>query len=155
MMKPIAARLLTIVDEFAIKFQQIEPSIFDDKINPEKWSKKEIVGHLIDSAHNNLRRFIVGQYQTHDKIIYQQDFWVAANNYQKMTQSTIIALWQLLNQRIVAVLEEMPSGYSTNVIDTGKETINTHTLLWLAEDYIQHLQHHVNQIIPGSFDVNY
>lgn len=155
MMKPIAARLLTIVDEFAIKFQQIEPSIFDDKINPEKWSKKEIVGHLIDSAHNNLRRFIVGQYQTHDKIIYQQDFWVAANNYQKMPQSSIIALWQLLNHRIVAVLEEMPSGYYTNVIDTGKENINTHTLLWLAEDYIQHLQHHVNQIIPGSFDVNY
>ena len=50
MMKPIAARLLTIVDEFAIKFQQIEPSIFDEKLNPEKWSKKEIVGHLIDSA---------------------------------------------------------------------------------------------------------
>lgn len=155
MMKPIAARLLTIVDEFAIKFQQIEPSIFDDKINPEKWSKKEIVGHLIDSAHNNLRRFIVGQYQTHDKIIYQQDFWVAANNYQKMPQSSIIALWQLLNHRIVAVLEAMPSGNYTNVIDTGKENINTHTLLWLAEDYIQHLQHHVNQIIPGSFDVNY
>ena len=139
MMKPIAARLLTIVDEFAIKFQQIEPSIFDEKLNPEKWSKKEIVG----------------QYQTHDKIIYQQDFWVAANNYQKMTQSSIIALWQLLNHRIVAVLEAMPSGYYTNVIDTGKESINTHTLLWLAEDYIQHLQHHINQIIPGSFDVNY
>ena len=155
MMKPIAARLLTIVDEFAILFQQIEQTIFDEKLNPEKWSKKEIVGHLIDSAQNNLRRFIVGQYQTHDKIIYQQDFWVAANNYQKMSQASIIDLWQLLNHRIVAVLEEMPSGYYTNVIDTGKENINTHTLLWLAEDYIQHLQHHINQIIPGSFDVNY
>ena len=42
MMKPIAARLLTIVDEFAIKFQQIEPSIVDEKLNPEKWSKKEM-----------------------------------------------------------------------------------------------------------------
>ena len=72
-----------------------------------------------------------------------------------MTQSSIIALWQLLNHRIVAVLEAMPSGYYTNVIDTGKESIKTQTLLWLAEDYIQHLQHHINQIIPGSFDVNY
>ncbi len=155
MMKPIAARLHTIVDEFNIKFQQIEPSIFSDTSNPGKWSKTEIVGHLIDSAQNNLRRFIVGQYAQNDKIIYQQDFWVAANNYQKMAQKDIIDLWQLLNLRIVTVLELMPSGYYTNMIDTGKDTQNPHTLLWLAEDYVTHLQHHVNQIMPGSFDVKY
>ena len=67
------------------------------KPDPTKWSKKEVLGHLIDSAQNNLRRLIVTQYQPNDKIIYEQNKWVEANQYQTMSTRDIIDLWRLLN----------------------------------------------------------
>jgi hypothetical protein len=123
---------------------------------PNKWSGKEVIGHLIDSAQNNLRRFIVGQYESAPpKITYEQDFWVNANGYQQMSATDVIALWKLINERIVAVLSNMPEmNYKRNA-DTGKITVQLHTLEFLADDYVKHLKHHINQVIANSFDIVY
>jgi hypothetical protein len=110
------------------------------------------LGHLIDSAQNNLRRFICGQYETQPPVItYQQDFWVAASQYQSMQQEEVVQLWRLLNLRICATLENMPEENYSKECNTG----SLHTLQWLAGDYVKHLKHHINQIISGSFDVIY
>lgn len=86
MVKQAAAELRLIVTTYSTAFTALQEEDFIAKSNPEKWSKKEIVGHLIDSAQNNLRRFIVGQYEgTPPHVVYDQDFWVKANNYQNMT----------------------------------------------------------------------
>jgi hypothetical protein len=144
--------LLSIVKEFNGKFAAFDEKSFSQKPSPNKWSKKEVIGHLIDSAQNNLRRFIVGQYDVSPaKIIYDQDFWVNANGYQQMSKEEVIKLWVLMNERIAAVLRNMPkSNYNKQIM-----TSELHTLNWLAEDYVKHMKHHLNQVIEGSFDVNY
>jgi hypothetical protein len=111
---------------------------------------------MVDSAQNNLRRFICAQYEkTPSKITYDQDFWVLANGYQEMEKEAVINLWRLVNQRITAVLKNMkPENYSRSS-DTGKESIQLHSLEWLAEDYVSHMKHHLNQVLPGSFDIIY
>jgi hypothetical protein len=151
-MKSVASELRAVVDEFTKKISQIPESEFSAKPLPDKWSKKEVLGHLIDSAQNNLRRFLCGQYETiPSKIVYDQDFWVSANAYQKMKKDDVITLWNLMNERIAAVLENMPEkNYSKQ-----SETSALHTLQWLAEDYVKHMKHHLNQIIAGSFDIVY
>ena len=129
---------------------------FSAKPSPVKWSKKEVLGHLIDSAQNNLRRFICGQYEAvPSKIVYDHDHWVTLNAYQQAESKEIIALWVLLNKRIASVLEKMPSISYSNLSDTGKNSISTHSLEWLASDYVKHLKHHLNQILPHSFDIRY
>ncbi len=155
MLQQLSSELLHIIDTYSEKFSLLSKEVLADKPNPEKWSKKEVIGHLIDSAHTNLRRFVVGQYKPHTKIIYDQDFWVTANQYQHMQKDELITLWALLNKQITAVWEQLPEQYYLNVIDTGKDAISEHTLMWLAKDYIKHLQHHLNQIFPGSFEVQY
>src|SRR5688572_28202133 len=98
-MKNVTSELNTLVSEFAEKFNAIQDSSFSNKPNPNKWSKKEVVGHLIDSAQNNLRRFIVAQYEAKEPtIVYDQDFWVHANGYQAMKKEELIALWRLINE---------------------------------------------------------
>lgn len=155
-MNETVTELLSIVNEYSKRFEAFSEHEFAAKPNPAKWSKKEVLGHLIDSAQNNLRRFIVGQYEsTPPKITYDQDFWVNANGYQNLSKSEVIQLWRLTNQSIANVLKNMDSkNYSKNA-DTGKGAPELHTLEWLAADYNKHMKHHINQIIPGSFDVIY
>ncbi|HEX8037708.1 MAG TPA: DinB family protein [Chryseosolibacter sp.] len=151
-MKNVTRELRDIVNAFAIKISAIPEKEFSAKPLANKWSQKEVLGHLIDSAQNNLRRFITAQYEeTPPKITYQQDFWVAANQYQTMQKEDVIALWRLMNMRICAVLENMPKENYDRQCDTG----SLHPLAWIAEDYVRHLKHHLNQIVSGSFDVVY
>lgn len=155
-MKHVVEELQSILDGFTEKLSTIPDAEFSAKPLPHKWSKKEVVGHLIDSAHNNLRRFICGQYESvAPKITYEQDFWVMANNYQSESRQDLLLLWRLINQRICAVLLNMPALRYSNTCDTGKSAVAQHSLLWLAQDYVKHMKHHLNQIIPGSFDVIY
>ncbi|MBK7567726.1 MAG: DinB family protein [Bacteroidetes bacterium] len=154
-MQNIISDLNQILQGYPTKFNFISEYEFNSKPTPEKWSRKEVLGHLVDSAQNNLRRFIVGQYQQNDKIFYDQNFWNAANNYQFESRQDIITLWVLLNKRICAVLNNIPVEKYENIIDTGRDSISPKTIIWLAEDYVKHMKHHINQIIPGSFDLVY
>ena len=151
-MKSVTDELREIVDSYTRTLTNLSKAEFVLKPLPQKWSKVEVLGHLIDSAQNNLRRFICAQYETEPPyIVYQQDFWVACNQYQKMAKEEVIALWRLMNLRICAVLANMPPENYGKLCNTG----TLHTLEWLAADYVRHLKHHMNQIISGSFDVYY
>jgi hypothetical protein len=155
-MQKTIKELEEIVILFSNKFNQLSEEELSVKRSPDKWSRKEVIGHLIDSAQNNLRRFICGQYENEPpKISYEQEFWVSANNYNAMNRKEIISLWKLMNERICAVLENMPVENYNKECNTGKNEISLHSLQWLSEDYNKHLKHHINQIIPGSFDVVY
>jgi DinB superfamily len=154
-MEKITTELQEIVTSFSVRIKDIQTLDFNVKPTPNKWSKKEVLGHLIDSAHNNLRRFVVGQYEQQPNIVYDQDFWVSANDYQHMNDADVIALWQLLNERIIAVLNKMPAENYDRNCNTGKLSPSIHTIQWIATDYVKHLKHHLNQIIAGSFKITY
>ena len=68
--------LQTLVDILPVQLKHFTKKEFDHKPLPEKWSKKEIMGHLCDSCFNNLQRIIRVQYEDKPLIIYDQDAWV-------------------------------------------------------------------------------
>lgn len=152
-MKEIIGELNAVLSSFTPKFRLLGEEEFTAKPLADKWSKKEVLGHLIDSAHNNLRRcFVCGQYEkTPPKITYDQDFWVRANQYQYTEKNNLIQLWVLMNQQIIAILGNMPSANYNLNCDTGKTDEALHSIQWLAEDYVKHMKHHLNQIFPASF----
>ena len=155
-MQTTVNELRSILQEYERKIASIPDHEFSAKPLPHKWSKKEVLGHLIDSAQNNLRRFVSGQYEsTPPKITYEQDFWVRANGYQSANKEDVVRLWKLINERIGAVLLEMPADHYAYSCDTGREKVQLRSLAWLAEDYVKHMKHHLNQIIPGSFAITY
>jgi hypothetical protein len=145
-----------IIDEYSQKIASLDENEFSTKPTANKWSKKEVLGHLIDSAHNNTRRFICGQYEpSPPNIVYDQDQWVSLNNYQHSDSKDVIALWALANKRICSILEKMPVSAYSKEANTGKNEVSLHTLEFLAVDYVKHLKHHLNQIIANSFDITY
>ncbi|RZK13492.1 MAG: DinB family protein [Flavobacterium sp.] len=142
--------LLAIVDAALLNFNHIDD--WSDKPNPIKWSKKELLGHLIDSATNNLRRLIVGQYEQGTKIVYDQDKWVALQNYQGMNVEDVKILWRQLNHQLAEVIGGIPQSKLDNTCDTGLGKAEVHSLVYFIEDYMVHLKYHLNQITDKNYN---
>ena len=142
-MTAFATELEKLVNEFLPLLHLLSPDELSYKPSPVKWSKKELIGHLIDSAQNNSRRFIVSQYEENPVIIYNQDKWVGINNYQTWHAQNLIQLWYLLNNQIIIILKNIPAEASHRICTTGA----SYTIEWLAEDYIKHLRYHMHQVL--------
>ena len=136
-------RLSTIIEQQSILLSNASEEDYALKPAPNKWSRKETLGHLIDSAQNNIQRFIRGQYEKDSSIIYNQDRWVELNRYQDATLAELVNLWKLLNERIIHIIDAISEGDLKNTSLIKGERF---TLEWLIEDYIRHLEHHLNQI---------
>ncbi|AYL95595.1 DinB family protein [Mucilaginibacter celer] len=127
-----------------LKTAQID---WEYKASPLKWSKKEVIGHLIDSAQINLQRFVRCTYEEGFKLIYEQVEWVQAARYQQADINQLIDLWALLNLQIVRVLENYPPERLQARCDNSKQEPNLQTVEWLAADYVDHLLHHLKTIL--------
>jgi len=113
---------------------------------PAKWSKKQILGHLIDSASNNHQRFVRAQLDSPLHFpAYAQEFWVSAQNYQAESWCDLIDCWTSYNRHLLHVMAHIPADRLANrcVIGEGSPV----TLEFLAEDYVRHLEHHLRQIL--------
>lgn len=138
--------LKNIIDTELQRFQNISEEEWSHKSSPEKWSKKEIIGHLCDSALTNIRRFVFTQYKENENIIYDQNFWVKAQNYHNVPTSDLIDLWKSLNYQIVHVVENIPDEALQRTCDTTKTELQRFTLEFIIKDYVDHLQHHLKAI---------
>jgi len=111
---------------------------------PNKWSKKEILGHLIDSAANNHQRFMRLQLQAEISLPgYDQDDWVRLNRYQQRTWNEIVTLWSAYNLHLASVIESLDDSALGHVWHAPDGDV---TLEFIASDYVRHLQHHLAQI---------
>jgi hypothetical protein len=142
----IADEIEQVIEKSAAAFSAISDNDWHLKPSPEKWSKKEILGHLIDSAQNNLRRFIVTQYQPNDTIFYHQDEWVKSQAYQSADVLELQQLWVLINKQLVRTIRQIPTEKLQYTCNTGKSDVELHTLAFLIEDYLPHMVHHLKQI---------
>jgi hypothetical protein len=134
------------IQEVPEHFKQFSAETLLQKPAPGKWSKQEILGHLIDSAINNLKRFTDTQYfpQPYTVIRYNQDELVVINRYQQQPLEHLLQLWAVLNKQVAQVISFIPAdklGY-TVIIPSG----DSKTLEWLAIDYVEHMEHHLKQI---------
>jgi hypothetical protein len=142
-MQHIIQQLENIITEYTPQLQRISPDDLIYKASPVKWSNKEVLGHLIDSAQNNIRRFVVAQYEDKPYIVYAQDTWVAAADYQHYPEKDLLDLWVLLNRHIVILWKNLPAAAENNEVQTQE----IHTIKWLAEDYNKHLLHHLHTML--------
>src|ERR1700756_4150279 len=105
-MKDAIAELKEAIDGFFNR--DINSFDWTYKTSPAKWSRKEILGHLIDSAQINLQRFVRCTYEEEFKLTYEQVEWVQANRYQEADINELLSLWRLLNRQIICVLDKYP-----------------------------------------------
>jgi hypothetical protein len=110
-----------------------------------KWVPKEVLGHLIDSAANNHQRFV--QAQLASSFVgpgYDQVAWVAVHRYRERPWQELVDLWVALNRQVAAVIEAVPSEKLGTPCTIGDS--EPRSLEWLMQDYLRHLEHHLQQL---------
>ena len=116
------------------------------KSSTNKWSKNEILGHLIDSAINNVKRFTECQFSNEPYLVtaYNQDELVKLNKYQERKFDDLLKLWCHLNKQIAFIFKDISEEQLKTKINLYDLSICD--LEFLIEDYITHMKHHLNQI---------
>lgn len=145
-MNTVAAQLQKNIQEIEDLFHRKQLVDFDRKISGTKWSKKEILGHLIDSAINNLQRFTEIQYLEKPYSVrpYNPDELVKANRYQEKDSPDLLLLWVQLNRQIAFVMlnqTEDTLAYPLLLPDNQQRDLR-----FLMTDYVVHLEHHLKAI---------
>src|SRR3954466_15761461 len=130
MITDTTSKLKQTIDD--ILSRDIDAIDWATKPAPDKWSKKQIIGHLIDSAQVNLQRFIRCTYEENFKLTYEQDEWVSVQHYQEMNMADLLQLWKLLNLQITRVLDNYPADRWQAQCDSNKNGISLHTVEWLS-----------------------
>lgn len=145
-MTTAAAELSAIVSQSLGKLQALsEKEVMHDR-GAGKWVKKEILGHLIDSAFNNEQRFVRAQMT--ERLVwpgYDQDRWVSLQKHRERPWPELVQLWEQLNRHVVHVMANVPPGRLNAqclIGDNGPVTLE-----WLMGDYVRHLRHHLEQIL--------
>ena len=144
----VAGELRDEVDAVLPRLRRMAEADVSRDRGPGKWMKKEILGHLIDSAANNHQRFV--RAPAADPFVgpgYDQNAWVAANRYRERPWSELVDLWAGLNRHLAHVIAGVPA-----------EKLQTRCLIgdsqpaplerWIR-DYVRHLKHHLAQIVDG------
>jgi len=126
---------------------------------PGKWSRKEIVGHLLDSASINHQRFVRAQFT--DELVcptYDQDAWVRAQRYREAPWNELVSLWALFNLHLARVMAAIPDELRAkprtrhNLDQVAFRSVSPSepaTLEFFMQDYVVHLEHHLTQILEA------
>jgi hypothetical protein len=148
------------IESAGTQLKQISEAEAEKPRAEEHWSSKQILGHLIDSAANNHARFVLGQLK--DDLLfpgYDQDGWVKTNHYQEAAWPQLVDLWRSYNLHLVHVMahadkEKMNTPCTLHTLqEIAFRTVPQSepvTLEYLMQDYVVHLKHHLNQILPGA-----
>ena len=134
-----------LLNENVNYFPTISNEILEDKV-PGKWSKREILGHLTDSAIHNLVRFTEINYveKPYQHRPYNQIDLVNLNQYQTMDIDELTQLWFVINKQIIRIMKSVDNeALDYKIVLSDGSIID---LKFLMTDYVTHLEHHINQI---------
>jgi hypothetical protein len=148
-MKTLSTKLVETVDSAEASLREVSDAESAKPILPGGWSRKQVLGHLVDSASNNHQRFVRAALQDSLSFpAYDQDAWSCMQCAQDADWTTLIALWASYNRYLAHVIARLPVGKLDVRCAIGSNDVVS--LRFLVEDYLRHLDHHLRQIGAGS-----
>lgn len=109
------------------------------------WTRKQIVGHLLDSATNNRQRFVRASIDgAYTGPQYAQDGWVAAHSYARQPWATLLLWWEVEHEILMAVVDNIAAERLDASCAVGDNA--PVTLRFLIEDYLDHQRGHFRQL---------
>lgn len=147
-LQKVIERLQEHINLVPLEFLKYPDGELRRKPAPEKWSKKEILGHLIDSAANNHHRFVKIQFLPSPFNVdgYAQDDWVEIQKYNEKDSKELVNLWKVYNEQLLFIMQNTPDKNLDLKIEADCLSDKGDTFFILMKDYVDHLDHHLKQI---------
>ena len=147
-LQKIINRLKEHIDTVPSKFLSYTEEELERKPAPNKWSKKEILGHLIDSAANNHHRFVIAQFENEPLVLvpYEQEEWNRIQKYNEIDTKFLVEFWRMYNLHILWIISNFPEEKLELKCKSVDEREMAETVFLLIKDYVDHMDHHLNQI---------
>jgi hypothetical protein len=154
---PCARRLVDAVHRATPSLLALDDTATTRRPAPGKWSPREIIGHLVDSASNNHQRFV--RMRDRDDLVvegYEQDAWVTTQRYQEAPWVEIVLLWMTYNRHLARLMAATPAADRDRVRHTHNLHLRAYrpvaadravTLGYFMNDYVDHLEHHLAQVL--------
>jgi len=149
-MKALSHKLLHLIDAATPVLSEVDDTTSTQPILAGGWSRKQLLGHLIDSASNNHQRFVRASLQESLNFPgYDQNGNVRAQHFQSAEWPHLVSLWSAYNRFLAHVIAHLPEKKLKTTCRIGAD--NPVTLEFLATDYVNHLSHHLGQMgIPAA-----
>ena len=156
-MADVGTELREVVESATPRLLAISDADSASPPSPGKWSPKEVLGHLIDSASNNHQRFVRAQFQ--DDLVfpgYAQEKWVVVQAYATAPWADLVDLWRQFNLHLARVMAATPADVRQkprarhNLHEIAWNTVpqeETATLEYFMRDYVKHMRHHLGQVL--------
>jgi hypothetical protein len=141
----IAADLHAAIREGLDLFQHADETRTSQRPREGGWCAREVLGHLVDSACNNHRRFVIGR--DAPPVVFQgynQEDWVERQRYAQVSFRDIVVLWSAYNRHLAHVIASTPAEALASSGDGPDGSVVT--LRFVMEDYVTHLRHHLDQL---------
>ena len=144
-MKELSEKLLSVIEVAEPRLRKISTPESTKPVLSGGWSRKQVIGHLIDSASNNHQRFVRAALQTSlDFPGYDQEGNIRVQALQEAEWPLLISLWAAYNRHLAHVIAHLPASRLETPCRIGSgEPV---TLGFIATDYVTHLVHHLSQI---------
>jgi DinB superfamily len=147
-MNELAVALRSEVEQAAERFRGLSEADALRARAEGKWVRKEILGHLIDSAFNNHQRFVRAQLASaYVGPGYEQQTWVAAHGYKERPWLELVELWVAANRQVAAVIARVPAAKLQTPCTIGDDA--PVSLEFVMQDYLGHMKKHLAQIDAG------
>src|SRR5262245_51790152 len=145
-MRDVADDISRVLDETLPRLRSLSETDSQQVRPGGRWSRREILGHLVDSAVNNHQRFVRATLQ--GELVfpsYEQEGWVSSQGYADRPWGALVELWSQLNRHVAHVVARIPAERLAAPCRIGDGP--PATLEFVARDYVRHLRHHLEQIL--------
>jgi DinB superfamily len=147
-MTEVARKFRADLDEVHRGLVSLPESLADMPWREGGWTRKQIVGHLLDSAANNRQRFVRASSEgTNAGPKYAQDAWVAAHGYAEQSWARLLSWWETEHEILISVVDRIPEDRLQTQCVVGDDAAVS--LQFLIEDYVEHQKGHVKQLVAG------
>jgi len=137
------------LDEIHRALKALPESLADTPWRAGGWTRKQIIGHMMDSAANNRQRFVRASTEgSYSGPFYAQEAWVAAHGYADQPWTTLLTWWEVEHELLMVIVDRIPAERLQAMCTVGSDA--PVTLEFLVRDYIAHQRWHVKQMQTGT-----
>jgi len=152
-LQELGAHLSALTESVAARAVTMEEGEWRRPYAPGKWTRAEVLGHLLDSAAHNHQRFARALHaESLTAAGYDSAGQVRVQRYGHAPISLLTNSWTAQNRLLSYVLAQIPAAKEETPCLVGSAP--PMTLRELAFDYVAHLEHHLRQIF-GDEPIGY